>query len=196
MKKYLKIAEEEGYTKDLLSDISLVIDYVSAKVRFMEVREYIEVLFGEPREQQKKLVKLMAPHINKLDAKGLAIGLSNAKQEKLGNVILQSIDIEQTFPGFGFFPKPGRATGLVHDEYQKKSGEKAVVTAGIMNTAITMRATDEANFSVHDLKHYIEDNCPGAFVEGGGHKNAGALSFLPYKKEEVVKLLKEFISKQ
>jgi RecJ-like exonuclease len=193
MKKYLDLAGKEGYTKDLLSDISTVIDYVSAKVRFMEVREYIEVLFGEPRDQQKKLVALMAPYIKKMDEKGLAIGMSNAKQEKIGSIILQSIDVEKTFPGFGFFPKPGRATGLVHDEYQKQSGEKAVVTAGIMNTAITMRATDEANFSVHELKQYIEKKCPGAFVEGGGHKNAGALSFLPYKKDEVVALLKEFI---
>ena len=162
----------------------------------MEVREYIEVLFGEPRAQQKKLVSLMAPYIQKLDAKGVEMGKSNAKQEKLGNVILQSIEIDKTFPGFGFFPKPGRATGMVHDDYQKQSGEKAIVTAGIMNTAITMRATDEANFSVHDLKQYIEEKCPGAFVEGGGHKNAGALSFLPYKKEEVVKLLREFIGKR
>lgn len=194
MEKYLAIAEKEGYTKELLSDISLVIDYVSAKVRFMEVREYIEVLFGEPRDKQKELVSLMAPYIRKLDQKGLAIGVSNAKQEKIGKVVLQSIEIEETFPGFGFFPKPGRATGLVHDDYQKQSGEKAVVTAGIMNTAITMRATNDADFSVHDLKKYIEEKCPEAFVEGGGHKNAGALSFLPYKKKEVVKLLKEFIS--
>jgi RecJ-like exonuclease len=194
MDKYLKLAEKEGYTKELLSDISLVIDYVSAKVRFMEVREYIEVLFGEPRDKQKELVSLMAPHIRNLDKKGLAIGMSNAKQEKIGSTVLQTIAIEETFPGFGFFPKPGRATGLVHDEYQKQSGEKAVITAGIMNTAITMRATDAANFSVHDLKKYIEEKCPEAFVEGGGHKNAGALSFLPYKKSEVVALLKEFIA--
>jgi archaea-specific RecJ-like exonuclease len=194
MEKYLKIAEEEGYTKELLSDISTVIDYVSAKVRFMEVREYIEVLFGQPREQQKKLVSLMAPYIQKMDAKGLAMGKSNSKQEKIGKVTFQTIDIDKTFPGFGFFPKPGRATGFVHDDYQKESGETAVVTAGVMNTAITFRATNEANFSVHDLKHYIEEKCPEAFVEGGGHKNAGALSFLPYKKEEVLKLVREFIS--
>jgi len=195
MDKYLKLAEKEGYTKELLSDISTVIDYVSAKVRFMEVREYIEVIFGESREQQSKLVNLLAPHIKKMDAKGTAIGISNAKQEKIGKVTLQTIEVEKTFPGFGFFPKPGRATGFVHDAWQKSSGDTAVVTAGVMNTAITMRATDAANFSVHELKKYIEEKCPGAFVEGGGHKNAGALSFLPYKKEEVVKLLKEFILK-
>ncbi len=196
MEEYLKIAEKEGYSKGLLSDIALVIDYVSAKVRFMEVREYIEVLFGEPRERQKELVSLMAPYIRELDKEGLAIGKSNAKQEKLGKATLQSIEVEATFPGFGFFPKPGRAVGLIHDDYLKTSGEKALVTAGIMSTAITLRATDEANFSVHEFLKLLETKLPEAFAGGGGHKNAGSITFLPYKKEEVVKLLKEFIKKR
>jgi RecJ-like exonuclease len=193
MNDYLKIAENEGYTKELLSNIALVIEYVSAKVRFMEVREYIEVLFGEPRDRQKELVSLMAPYIRDMDKKGLAIGKSNAKHEKIGNVTLQTIYVEESFPGFGFFPKPGRAVGLVHDDLQKEKGITSLVTAGIMNTAITMRATDEANFSVHELIEFIKKKSPDSFVEGGGHKNAGSISFLPYKKKEIVELLKEFI---
>jgi RecJ-like exonuclease len=193
MQDYLKISEVEGYTKDLLSDIALVIEYVSAKVRFMEVREYIEVLFGEPRDKQKELVSLMAPYIRNMDKKGLAIGKSNANIEKIGNVTLQTIYIEESFPGFGFFPKPGRAVGLVHDDLQKREGITSLVTAGIMNTAITLRATDEANFSVHELMDYIKEKIPDSFVEGGGHKNAGSLSFIPNKRNEIVELLKEFI---
>jgi len=195
MEKYLKIAGKIGYTKELLNNISLVIEYVSAKVRFMEVREYIEVLFGEPREKQKELVGLMAPYIRNLDKKGLAIGQSNAKLEKIGKTTLQSININETFPGFGFFPKPGRAIGLAHDALQKEKGITNLVTAGIMNTAITLRATDEANFSVHSLIQLLHKKLPNAFVEGGGHKNAGSINFLPSKKEECVKLLKEFIGK-
>ncbi len=193
MSDYLKIAEKEGYTKDLLADISLLVDYVSAKVRFMEVREYIEVLFGEPRNKQKELVSLLAPYIRELDAKGLAIGKSNSEQEKINNVTLQSINIEKTFPGFGFFPKPGRAVGLLHDDLQKTKKIKSLVTIGIMNTAITIRATNDANFSVHELLKFVEKKCPEAFVTGGGHKNAGSINFLPYKKDEVVSLVKEFI---
>jgi len=193
MEKYMEIALKEGYTKELLADISLVIDYVSSKVRFMEVREYIEVLFGEPREQQKKLVSLMAPYIRELDRKGLEIGKASTVQEKIGDVLLQSIEIEKAFPGFGFFPKPGRAVGLIHDDFQKKEGVKALITAGIMNTAITLRATDEANFSVHELLNYLNEKLPNAFVSGGGHKNAGSINFIPAKKEEVVNCMKEFI---
>jgi len=193
MEAYLKIAEAEGYTKELLSDISLVIDYVSTRVRFMEVREYIEVLFGEPREQQRKLVELMAPHIRNMNAKGLAMGKSNATQEKIGNVTLQIIEIDKTFPGFGFYPRPGRAIEMAHDDLEKNGENKAIITAGIMPTAITLRATDEANFSVHDLMKFIKEKSPESFIEGGGHKNAGSINFLPYKKDEVVKLLKAFV---
>ncbi|MAG01967.1 hypothetical protein CMI42_01405 [Candidatus Pacearchaeota archaeon] len=190
---YISLAKKEGYSNDLLGDISTVIDFVSAKLRFMEAREYIEVIFGEPREKQKALVGLMAPHIRKLEAKGLKIGVSAAKQEKLGTTTLQTIDIENTFPGFGFYPKPGMCVGMVHDDLQKTKKTTNLVTAGIMNTAITLRATEESNFSVHDLISTINKKLPEAFVDGGGHQFAGSITFLPSKKEDVIKILKEFI---
>jgi len=196
MDKYLKIAETKGYTKDLLRDISLVIEYVSTKVRFMESREYISVLFGEPREQQKKLVSLMAPHIRDLDKKGLAIGKNSAVIEELGNLTLQTIEIEKSFPGFGFFPKPGRSVGLLHDNLQKETGVKNLISIGIMNTAMTFRATDGANFSMHEMINLLREKLPNAFVEGGGHKNAGAINFIPKMKDEVFGIVKEFIEKK
>jgi len=193
MDKYLKISEKEGYSKSLLADISLVIDYISSKVRFMEVREYIEVLFGEPRDKQKKLVSLLAPFIRELDEKGLRMGKANAIVEKIGKTNLQSLHFEEFFPGFGFFPKPGRITGLVHDTLQSEKDITSLVTVGIMATSITIRATDESNFSVHELIKFLNRKIPEAFVEGGGHKNAGSITFLPNKQAEIVELLKEFI---
>ena len=62
-----------------------------------------------------------------------------------------------------------------------------------MATSITMRATDKANFSVHDLIHFLDKKMPEAFVEGGGHKNAGSITFLPNKQKQIFELLKEFI---
>ncbi|GAG42593.1 unnamed protein product, partial [marine sediment metagenome] len=176
---YVQIAKKQGYSKELLHDISIVIDFVSAKIRFMEVREYIEAIFGEPREKQKKLVELLAPHIRKLDEKGLAISKANAETEKIKKTTLQTIDIDHTFPGFGFYPKPGMCVGMIHDNLQKEKAISNLVSIGIMNTAVTMRATDEANFSVHELINFLNKELPHAFVEGGGHKNAGSINFLP-----------------
>lgn len=190
---YMKIAEKEGYNRQLLSDIATVIDFVSAKVRFMEAREYIEVLFGEPRDKQRKLVSLLAPYIKNLDAKGLEMAKSAAKIEKIGSVSLQTIDIEKNFPGFGFFPKPGRAVGLLHDYAKETKKISSLVSVGIMSSAITIRATDEANFSVHELIETLHKKLPSAFADGGGHKNAGSITFIPSKREEVLSLMKDFI---
>jgi RecJ-like exonuclease len=196
VEKYLEIAKKQGYSKELLEDISLVIEYISSKIRFMEVREYIEVLFGEPRDKQKNLIELMAPFIKELDEKGLNIGKSNAKLENINGITLQLVYIEETYPGFGFFPKPGRSIGLLHDNLQYEKKLDKVVSIGVMETAMTFRATDNSNFSVHDLIKFLNEKIPEAFVEGGGHKNAGSITFLPNKKERIVELVKEFIKKR
>jgi len=193
IKDYLEIAKKQGYSKELLHDISTVIDFVSAKIRFMEVREYIETVFGEPREKQKQLVELLVPYIRKLEEKALAISKSNTKTEVIGKTTLQSIDIDETFPGFGFYPKPGMVIGLTHDDLQKTKKITNLVSIGIMRTALTMRATDQANFSVHELIKFLNKKLPNAFVEGGGHKNAGSITFIPNKQKEIVLLFKEFI---
>ncbi len=191
--KYCEIASKKGYSKKLLSEIALVIEYTSTKLKFMEAREYIEVLFGEPREQQRKLVELMAPYIKSLDEKGLLIAKSNRTLEKINGKTLQIINIDETFPGFGFFPKPGRAVGLIHDDI-KNDGIISLISVGVMNTAMTFRATDLANFSVHEFINYVKKKDPESFIEGGGHKNAGSVTFLPYKKNIILELLKEFLN--
>ena len=191
--KYLELAKKQGYTRKLLADISTVIDYVSAKVRFMEVREYIGVLFGEPRDRQKALVDLMAPHIMNLEKKGLAIARAEVKSEKIDKTTLQILEIDKIFPGFGFYPKPGRCVSLTHDYEQNANKTTNLISIGLMNTAITIRATDESNFSLHELILFLNKKSPNAFVDGGGHKNAGSINFIPSKKEEILDLFKKFI---
>lgn len=194
LKDYLEIANKFGYDEKLLRDIASVIDFVSSKLRFMEAREYIEVLFGEPRPKQKALVSLLAPHIVNLDKKGLEIAKAAVKVEIVGKVTLQSLAIEENFSR-GFYPKPGRVTGLIHDYIQSEKNIDSVITLGCMTDAITMRATDKANFSVQDLISYLTKEIPEAFVEGGGHKNAGTVKFVPNKQKEVLELVKVFIEK-
>ncbi len=190
---YLKLAEKEGYTRQLLSEIASLIDFASKKLRFMEAREYIEVIFGEPREKQKELVKLMHPYLVELKRKGLAMGLAAATTEKAGETTIQFIELESSLPGFGFYPRHGIVIEMLHDHFLEKNKNAALVTVGVLNTAISIRATDEANFSVHELMQFLDKKAPNAFVDGGGHKNAGSITFIPNQKENVLKLLKEFV---
>lgn len=191
--EYIRLASKTGYNKNMLAEIALVIDFASAKLRFMEAREYIEVLFGEPMHKQKALVALLAPYIFTMEKKGLEIGLTNVHSEKVGSVLVQSLEIEKAFSR-GFYPKAGKCNGLVHD-YAAQKNDK-VVSLGILEDAITIRATDGANFSVHDFIHYAKKNIPEAFVEGGGHKNAGAIKFVPARRDLVLDSLKKFIKQR
>ena len=193
--QYLEIAQNNNYNRELLDNIATVIDFVSAKLKFMEAREYIEVLFGEPRKQQKDLVDLMAPYIKSLEQRGLEIGKEAAQIEDIGEVKLQRININTAFPGFGFYPKPGKALGFVHDNAEREKGYNKLVSIGVLDSAVTIRATDDSNFSVNQLIEFLHEKIPEAFVEGGGHKNAGSINFIPKKKDEIVELLKEFIRK-
>lgn len=193
MEDYIKIAEKKGYTKSLLHDISALIDFVSQKLRFMEAREYIEVVFGEPIAKQKSLINLIAPYIRRLEDKGLAIAESNAKREKIGKVSLQLLYIDEVYSKF-VYPKPGKSIGLLHDKLKESLGEKpAVVSVGIMQDLITIRATEESKFSVHELITHLNKKLPEAFAEGGGHHLAGALKFVPNKQKEVIEQLREYI---
>lgn len=194
MEKYLEIAHKKGYTKEMLAEIATVIDFVSSRLRFMEAREYVEVLFGEPMKKQKALVDLLAPYIRGLEKKGLEIAKSASKTETIKGIVLQSIEVEKTFPR-GFYPKTGRVVSLLHDYYHESKKANKLVTIGILPDAITIRATDDADFSVPELIKYIEQNLPEAFVEGGGHKNAGSIRFIPTKQEKVLELFKKFVGR-
>ena len=189
---YLKLAEEKGYTKSLLTDIATVIDFISSKLRFMEAREYIEVLFGEPMKKQKALVELLAPYITDLEKKGLEIAKEAAKIEKVGNTSLQTLEIESTFAR-GFYPKPGKCVGLLHDYINGEKKVAKLVTLGLMNDGIIIRASADSDFSTNELVDYLQKKIPKSFVEGGGHKHAGSIRFLPNKKEEVINSIKEYI---
>ncbi|MFB6246624.1 MAG: DHH family phosphoesterase [Candidatus Pacearchaeota archaeon] len=193
MKQYMDIAEKEGYEKEVLGKIEGLIEFVSAKLKFLEAREYIEVLFGEPRDQQKKLVELMAPYIEKLEQTGLEMAKSAVVTEKLGNVNFQTLQVEQDFPGFGFYPKPGRTIGMLQDYSVYDKGMENVITAGILSSAITIRVSDDVNFSIHELLEFLKEQVPEAFIKGGGHKNAGSLNFIPNSKDKVVSKFKEYI---
>ena len=81
---------------------------------------------------------------------------------------------------------------MIHDFFEK-SGEKNLISLGVLTDAVTMRATEESNFSVHDFIAYCKKNIPETFVNGGGHKHAGAIRFVPSQRDKVLYAFREFV---
>lgn len=195
LEEYMKIAAAKGYTQEMLYDIGGLIDYISSKLRFMEAREYLEAVFGEDMEKQKALLAVMVPHIRRLEANGLEIARSAAQREKIHETTFVILPIEETFSR-GTYPKPGRCVGLLHDWIQANEQVTNLVTIGLLMDAITIRATDAANFSVHDFLAQVKEILPEAFAEGGGHKNAGSIKFVPAQQKHVLNALRAYIKKK
>ncbi|MFT4310363.1 MAG: DHH family phosphoesterase [Candidatus Woesearchaeota archaeon] len=185
LEHYIALAKE--YTLEELHELTRVIDYITYMIRTNEAREYMDMVFGQDVAIQKKLVKLFLPHIEQLDQKAIAIGKQQVEQVMCGNVMLQILDIEHTFSR-GTYPRPGKTVGMVHDSYQN-----ACVTIGVMSDGITIRAKDNAGFSVHDFLAYVHKVVPQAYADGGGHACAGSLRFVPKYKDAVVDAIKEYI---
>ena len=76
-----------------------------------------------------------------------------------------------------------------------KEISKNVLSLGILTDAITFRASEESKFSVHEFIKYAQKALPQAFIDGGGHHSAGAIRFVPSKREDVLNLVREFVSK-
>ncbi len=194
MEAYMAVAHKKGYTKQLLEDISAVVEFVSSKLRFMEAREYVSTVFGEQVERQKKLVSVLSPYIKKLQEKGLAIAKHLVKKEKLGLVVLQTLDVESSFSR-NAYPKPGQTIGMIHDDYLNEHKNARLVSIASLSDVIVIRASEESNFSVNEFIAHLNKICPEAFIEGGGHKQAGAIKFVPAKQKEVLDALKKFLEK-
>ena len=190
---YLALAEKRGYISSFLHELAALIDFVSTKLRFMEAREYIETVFGEPLEKQRALVALMSPYIRALEARSLAIAKAAAQRESIAGCTLQTLDIESTFSR-NTYPKPGKTIGLLHDELASKEKHTRLISVGLLNDIITIRATPDSQFSIHDFLAYLAKNAPQAFAEGGGHHQAGAIRFVPSKREVVLAALHAFLA--
>ncbi len=193
MEEYMKYASKKGHTKQLMNDIASVVEFVSSKLRFMEAREYVSTVFGEKAEQQKKLVSVLVPYIRKLQEKGLAIAKTLVKREEVGSVVLQSLDVEKSFSR-NSYPKPGQTIGMLHDAYLSEHKAARLISMAVLSDIIVLRASEESEFSVNEFIEHLNKACPEAFIEGGGHKQAGAIKFVPAKQSEVLAALKKFVS--
>jgi len=101
----------------------------------------------------------------------------------------------------GEFPSPGRTLGFIHNKYiwdnEINEDDKAIISLGIAEDYLVIRATNKAKAIGFDLNHiikqlkdvYLEE------VQGGGHPGAGTIRFVPILKDEVRKVTLKYIER-
>ena len=108
-----------------------------------------------------------------------------SESEKIKDITIQTLEIEASFAR-GFYPKPGRCMGLLHDyAYTEKKIEK-VVTLGLMLDGIIIRASPESGFSVNELVNHLQKTMPKAFVEEEEKEEYDLFSFPPIGQKDIL----------
>jgi len=111
-------------------------------------------------------------------------------QELPNGVVLAALDIENYAKKFTF-PPPGKLTGEVHDRLKKKYPR--LVTIGYGPDFAVIRS-EGVELDIPRFVKELQQEVPGAGVEGGGHLVVGSIKFIPAKRKEVLSKLAAKIS--
>ena len=192
--QYLKIAEEEGYTRDDLDKVATCVDFEAYFLRFMNGRGVMNTILGlEDKQRQEELLDVLITESDKRVETQLKAALPNVETEYFDNGIqFNRLDVEKYAHKFTY-PAPGKTTGYVHDKLVQEKGEdKPIMTLANGPDFAVLRATEviknEFEFNLNDVITKIQEEIPQAGADGGGHEVAGSLKFVEGLEEEVLAL--------
>jgi archaea-specific RecJ-like exonuclease len=190
--KYIKLAEDKGYSEEDLDKVATCIDFEAFFLRFMNGRGLIDTILGLGDEKRhEKLVEALYRESQKRVEWQLKAAMPNLKTKQLPNgLIFSLLDVEKYAHKFTF-PAPGKTCGFVHDEVVQKYGEeKPILTLAYGPDFSVIRATDAVNemygFNLNNIISKLAVEIPQAGIDGGGHECAGSLKFVEGLSGEVL----------
>lgn len=181
MDAYLEIAEKKGYSKEYLIKMARAIDFEAYNLKFTEARDYYDDLFTLS-DRQKNMVETICNELDRRE-KLLLKTIDHVKNIKTkDNKSLVLLDLQNNF--LRDYPTAGRIVGLAHDNLKESTEE--LVTIGYDYDLVIVRVKDNSNFDVRELIESLLEKFPWAQVNGGGHKHAGSIKFIPSVLEKVL----------
>jgi len=188
MDEYVELAREQGYDEDHVDDIADALDYESYQLKYDDGRHIINhILDVEENAAHDELV----PHLKELAEEAFGLQTDAAREHvdeiSLPNgAVLCTLDVEEHTHKFTF-PGPGKTTGRVHDEkVEEYDGD--VITVGHGPDFCVIRA-DGVDINIPEIVDELQDEMPGAGVDGGGHLVVGSISFVQGEREDVLETL-------
>ncbi len=208
--EYLRIAAENGFSKDYLKKLAECVDFEAYYLGFVESRSIIDDLLGGNVEKQEKLIELLREDIEYRKKEQIKIIKETMRTEEIkgatNGIRIVMLDLENISLR-SEFPPPGKITGLAYwmllnninkpnelnntNEPMKKQETKLLVL-GIASDYVTIRTNIEG-FNTNKIIDYLQKRIGFGFISGGGHENAGTVKFISGVKERVIDGIKEFL---
>ncbi len=186
MEGYLKIAENQGITKDYLEKLSACIDFEAYYMSYTEGKGVIEDLLQNNLEQHAELVELLYSEIEQKISEVKTLSEIFSEKKYINDTEIILLDLEQMLLR-GEYPPVGKATGIVfRDNYLP--GKKLIVL-GITENMCVVRASKETGFN---LLEFLE-TAKHTGISGGGHELAGTVKYVKGYKDKVINTLLDYI---
>jgi len=189
VEKYIELS---GLSREELYDISLALEYEGFHLRYRPSSYIMHEILGFGRkDRQKKLVEMLSKYAKEAIEAQVETAMQGVRIQELPNgVVLAALDIENYAKKFTF-PPPGKLTGEVHDRLKKKYPR--LVTIGYGPDFAVIRS-EGVELDIPRFVKELQQEVPGAGVEGGGHLVVGSIKFIPAKRKEVLSKLAAKIS--
>jgi len=191
--QYLRIAQENGYTKENITEIAEIVDFEVFNIGYLESRFLVDdLLFGNP-DRQKQIVKILKPEIEKKKSTMMKTIERYAIYDEHKDMIIAKIAID-SITHAGKYPLRGKTTSLAKEYLEKKTG-KPVVALGYGKTFITFRISNSLDIDMTRIMKHLEEKLPYALIQGGGHPKAGTIKFIEASADEVLSKTIDFIKR-
>ncbi len=190
-KEYCVKAQHAGFSKEMIKKVASALDYTAHILGPSPGRDVVQDLLGRDPKKQEKLLQIIEKKLEKVFQEQLAACLHYAIVEEKKNFLFVTIPIEEMLHR-GSFPPRGKTIGLVSDHFKEK-GKKAVVV-GVGKSGFNFRCNPEISwFDVNQFIERCRKKLPHALVNGGGHRVAGSVTFIPAAFVEMEKELREYM---
>ncbi|MFB6094142.1 MAG: DHH family phosphoesterase [Halanaeroarchaeum sp.] len=192
MDDYLGLAADAGYSREALEDVGEALDYEAYMLRYDDGRSLIYDVLGiddADEERHRELVEFLAARSERDVERQLSDAMGHVEHERVANgAHLYRIDLDDHAHRFTY-PAPGKTTGEIHDRKVVETGEP-VITIGYGPDFAVLRS-DGVRLDIPQMVTDLNEELPGAGVNGGGHLVVGSIRFVPGMREEVLDALIE-----
>jgi RecJ-like exonuclease len=188
MGDYLGLAADAGYEERSLGDVSEALDYAAFHLRYDPGTELVaDLLDLGDGGRHEELVPLLAERAREDTERQLDAALPHVQAERAANdARLRTVDLEEHAHRFTY-PPPGKTTGAIHDRVVEETGDPTV-TVGYGPDFAVLRS-DGVRLDIPEMVADLNDELPGAGVQGGGHLVVGSIRFVPGMREAVLDAL-------
>lgn len=191
-KKYMAIAAHHGFSKEFVQKVAEALNYEAHILGPTSGREIVQDILGKDEKRQHKLLALAEKQLEKLFSNQLACCLKFAEIVEQKDFLFVKVPIEQLASSKNAYPPRGKSIGLVQLHFADQNKKALVV--GIGSTSFNFRCNKEIkDFDVNEFISVCKKKFPYAMVSGGGHKQAGSITFVAAAYKEMYDALEEYV---